>query len=259
MERNALIKYHLKQAFKFFPHENRFHILYAQFKMLKRNTPAVPDVGYYPNFLLDDEERELKNILGGLSWIPDDENVRFLVGMEELIRVSQFENTLGNITDRLQRRNFFTKGHTRFTINIFRYDDGGRVRQHRDFLTFPYVLGINIGGKCNLDFVMDGSEQKISLPLKAKSVYTMEGKSHEICTHGISDVESTRYVIVFFVPETDEKRMEFDLVEKRLHFVDYTAVPPDVLWEKLLDSLLLNAILNDLKRASGAQDGAQPF
>lgn len=215
MKDKTIIADHLHVALNRHPADKRFRILNAEFAMLKRGPCTVPGVSYLAEFLSDEEFIALQDIFSRASWSRVKKHsssaINFANGDKQ-----NFEKLLGPITERLTALNIFPTGVKEVGWAVVRYPQGGSLKQHKDDKTRVdhFVLGISIGGPCDLDFVLDRGSERTSLPLASKSVFITENEAHDKCTHGISNVKDERFSLLFYIPTPGDGRERFDLETK---------------------------------------------
>lgn len=212
----AIITERLKTALSKYPKDTRFQSLMAEFEMLKRGPCAASGVRYFPDFLTQSELESLQAIFSRASWLKvkkgNSSGITFAGDDKEKLAA-----LLGPISERLKAYDLLPSGKTQFGYTVIRYPTGGSLNQHKDHKerVDHFVLGINIGGPCDLDFVLDRGQERTSLPLASKSVFIMENEAHEKCSHGISNVQAERYSLLFYVPTQDDASEIFDIEKKQ--------------------------------------------
>jgi len=181
------------------------------------DVPAkVPDGFIYrPNFISEDEEREVTREIQKLNLAPF-KYYQFTGKRRTASFGWQYEFGKSEITTAPDIPAFLlplrTAAGTLFNIDpsslvqasIIEYSTGSPIGWHRDIPHFGVVVGISLGAPCRMRFrqysrVRTRSSKRdeiLSIELQPRSIYLMSGASREIWQHSIPPVKALRYAIM---------------------------------------------------------------
>jgi alkylated DNA repair dioxygenase AlkB len=178
--------------------------------------PKVPDGFIYrPNFISEDEEREVTREIQKLNLAPF-KYYQFTGKRRTASFGWQYEFGKSEITTAPDIPAFLlplrTAAGTLFNIDpsslvqasIIEYSTGSPIGWHRDIPHFGVVVGVSLCAACRMRFRQysrvrtrsSNRDEILSIELQPRSIYLMSGASREIWQHSIPPVKELRYAIM---------------------------------------------------------------
>ena len=170
-----------------------------------------PGFEYYPDFITETEEMNIMKQVGNIEL-----KALNFQGFEAKRKVASFgydwsfeKRTLTKgkeipkafdwIIDRAAKL-MLLKKEDFSEILITEYPIGSVINWHRDAPPFDIIVGISLLSDCSFKLkpygkIKTGRSSIITLPVKARSVYIMQGESRANWMHSISAVKQVRYSI----------------------------------------------------------------
>jgi alkylated DNA repair dioxygenase AlkB len=174
--------------------------------------PAFPPgFSYFPAFISEEEEKQLLEAISGISL-----HTFIFQGFEAKRKTASFGYDYSFDHRRLAKGKeipsvFFpliekVAAHIGFKpadfteLLVTEYPVGSVINWHRDAPPFDLIAGISLASDCTFKLRPHEKEKQvrsatISLPVKRRSLYIMQGSAREEWQHSISPVKSVRYSI----------------------------------------------------------------
>jgi alkylated DNA repair dioxygenase AlkB len=151
--------------------------------------PDVPGLGYVPEYVSLDEERELLAAVGRQNWKTDWERRRQIYGLSygsahgEARVLGPLPAWIVPLAERVVRDGYLDAPVANVVVN--EYLPGQGIGPHRDFPGFgPTVVALSLGSAYVLDLV-DPSGRRETLDLGPRSLWILAGEARTTWMHGI--------------------------------------------------------------------------
>jgi alkylated DNA repair dioxygenase AlkB len=203
-----------------------------QLELIADQIPLPPGFLYRSDFISDDEESHLVNVIAGLQF-----SAVVMRGVAAKRRTAHFGRSyefasfkLGPappipeflLPFRQRAASLTTHRPDEFAeALVTEYSPGAAIGWHRDAPPFGVIVGISLLAPCTMKFrpwpvptkgEIPGSKRTrpLSQQLEPRSVYVIDGKARSNWQHNIPPTEALRYSVTFRTLRSDQGREKFD-------------------------------------------------
>lgn len=165
-----------------------------QLSLLEQSEVSVPGLGYFPDYVSEEEARALMEAVDRGAWVEDWKRRRQIYGVSYSRTgdaAPPIPDWLRPLIERVERDGHLEAGVANVVVN--EYLPGQGIGLHRDYAPFgPTVVAVSLGSDVLLDFVEPVTGARCALDVAPRSLWRITGPARSSWQHGIAHRSTDR-------------------------------------------------------------------